>query len=301
MQRVSLGTLSFSWLSESETLSILEEFFRCGGRLIDTAPIYGHGRAESLLGHFCRVHGVRASVTSKIGHFLMPTDFRSVRAFRCQLEKTAERLGHVPDALLLHEADWEAWWSDAPCESGSIWSSDALPRLQFDIYGEFSQLCQEFGCRHGLSGNNAEQLRLLVPLVRPHRVLVAKQLDVIWRNAAPLISLCKEENCEIACASPLHQGWLLKLDDLCVRRPELQHHTMELRALAEMCNVSVYELAIRFVRSKFPEIVVVLGADSASQLRTSIVTMKNPLPEDLLRRLDRIGGHYSPMLGPLKR
>lgn len=63
VSRLGLGTMTFgSQVDEIEAEDQLDAFLDAGGTLVDTAPVYGDGRAEDLLGGLLAKRGVREHV-----------------------------------------------------------------------------------------------------------------------------------------------------------------------------------------------------------------------------------------------
>jgi aryl-alcohol dehydrogenase-like predicted oxidoreductase len=74
VSRIGLGTWAIGgseWgeVSEGDAVATCLAMFEHGINLIDTAPIYGHGRAEEIIGRAMRQHGHRESfyVATKAG------------------------------------------------------------------------------------------------------------------------------------------------------------------------------------------------------------------------------------------
>lgn len=63
VSRLGLGTMTFgSQVDEVEAEEQLDAFLDAGGTLVDTAPVYGEGRAEALVGDLVAKRGVRDQV-----------------------------------------------------------------------------------------------------------------------------------------------------------------------------------------------------------------------------------------------
>src|ERR1700679_3037106 len=66
VSRIGLGTwaiggLDWGAVPDSDAVATILDALEHGINLIDTAPIYGHGRAEELVGKAIREHGRRSS------------------------------------------------------------------------------------------------------------------------------------------------------------------------------------------------------------------------------------------------
>ena len=66
--RFGFGTTSLLGLdSEQDRLALLERAFDLGIRHFDTAPYYGYGEAEKVLGRFLKSRREAVTVTTKFG------------------------------------------------------------------------------------------------------------------------------------------------------------------------------------------------------------------------------------------
>jgi aryl-alcohol dehydrogenase-like predicted oxidoreductase len=118
VSRIGLGTwaiggMEWGAVSDREAVATVRGALERGIGLIDTAPIYGHGRAEEIVGQALRAHGRREDffIATKAGLGWddgVYTDSRPER-IRQELEDSLRRLGtdfidlyqiHWPDPLL---------------------------------------------------------------------------------------------------------------------------------------------------------------------------------------------------------
>ncbi|GAA3524536.1 oxidoreductase [Aeromicrobium flavum] len=114
MSRLALGTMSWgAAVDEYVADEQLRVFLDAGGTLIDTAPIYGDGVCEQVLGSLLGKHGVRdrivlagkAGVVRRDGHAVIDGSLRSLLA---QLDQSLADLGtdHL-DLWQIHRWDDE--------------------------------------------------------------------------------------------------------------------------------------------------------------------------------------------------
>ncbi len=61
LSRVIQGTLGLGRLTEAQAFALLDSVYAQGARAFDTAPVYGQGRAEALLGQWLSRQGTRGS------------------------------------------------------------------------------------------------------------------------------------------------------------------------------------------------------------------------------------------------
>ena len=86
-----------------ESLALVDEALRLGANLLDTAPGYGSGRSEELVGRALEGRRDRAVLVTKFGHTAAgETDFSAARVEPALAESLARlRTDHV-DVFLLH-------------------------------------------------------------------------------------------------------------------------------------------------------------------------------------------------------
>ena len=117
VSRIGLGTwaiggLDWGAVSDADAIATILDALERGINLIDTAPIYGHGRAEELIGKAMRAHGRRDAfyiatkfgldwdVPGRPGVFADSTPAR----LRRELEDSLRRLG--TDTIDLYQIHW---------------------------------------------------------------------------------------------------------------------------------------------------------------------------------------------------
>jgi aryl-alcohol dehydrogenase-like predicted oxidoreductase len=300
VDRLILGTLHLCVVPPREAFRVLDAFVESGGHAIDTAPYYGGGYVESLVGDWLRHTSARVRVSTKLGHLDTAAAYRDGSALRHALEASMERLALVPDVVLLHEGDWACWWEPGR-RVGEVdaataeWSAPAWTMLQ--------TIAGALGFQTGLSGNNAGQLRTAAVAVRPRYIMVAKQYDLLWRSAEPLLTWAGMNGVQVWAAAPLHQGALLNLRSLAgecrtAGDVELESHAHRLRSLLGRWQLSVVDVAVPFVLAD-PRIAhLCVGARSAEEIRALVASADRTLPDDLLGTLKCLGVIRPPRPGP---
>ena len=117
VSRIGLGTwaiggLDWGSVPDKDGISTILDAVDRGINLIDTAPIYGHGRAEELIGRAVREHGKRDAfyIATKAGlNWAVPgrpgvfADSTPAR-LRSELEASLRRLG--TDHIDLYQVHW---------------------------------------------------------------------------------------------------------------------------------------------------------------------------------------------------
>jgi aryl-alcohol dehydrogenase-like predicted oxidoreductase len=295
--RVALGTLSLRAASERDFRGILDRFFAAGGEWVDTASFYGDGDVERRLGAYLRSRALRPRLCVKVGHFRSASDYRCARAVREAVSRSVERLGCEPAAVMLHEADWGAWW-----EGGARPGELAGPGATFEAGAPAWEAVREeaasFGAKRGISGNNAPVLERALARLDPDVVLVAKQMDLLWRSAGSIVGEAARR--DVWLGSPFHQGWLFRLPELTSAPGPLGEAAGRLALLLARGRTTVERTAIPFLLDQAPDPKVVVGVDTIEQLEAALSSATTVLDRELLDALKEVHHFGGPMQGPLK-
>ncbi len=300
MTRLILGTLAFSSLPQTVTSPILDEYFRLGGTIVDTASLYGNGAVERRLGEYLRNTKVPVSLSTKIGYFRNIRSYRTLEGLQTAFHQTCERLGTVPRFLFLHEADWGVWWNPA-AHPGALLDPDAAFEWP-DQLRSFKAFLEPFGTALGLSGNNAPSLQAVLRSALPDGVsviLLAKQFDLLWRTGRRLIDdLGSQTQIDCWLGAPYHQGWLFKLEELSVLQPHASSPIRGLRRLMQTNGLSLSSLAIPYLLAATSARIAV-GPASVKELKRTFEATTTPLDPSVVITLEHLGFEGGPMAGPL--
>ena len=283
--RFVLGTLHFALLSQRGIDEILDAFFERGGRWLDTAPLYGHGRVEHAIGAYMQRRRPSVSIATKAGHFTNASDFRNGDSVWSSLEASVDRLATVPAAVCLHEADWATWWkSGAPAgvlldgvDSGSVMAAEAPGWLALKRFAGLSR------ARIGMTGNNARPLLMAATATGCDQVTVARQYDLLWKTADRLLDWGCGAATAVWCASPFHQGALFDLDRLrdgamAEGDREMAAAVARLAAALQRSGETVQQLAIPFLLSDHRVSAVVVGVRTIAELEAAITSAERAVP-----------------------
>ncbi|MGC4853337.1 aldo/keto reductase [Micromonospora sp. DT4] len=294
--RLVLGTLPFALLPPTEAFRLLDTFVEAGGAAVDTASMYGFGHVETLVGAWLRRVGPVAAVNTKIGYFADPDDHRDAAKLADAVGRSVERLGVVPQRVLLHEADWACWWrTGAP--AGAV--EPMPPDASVPAWCRLRELANELGFRPGLSGNHAAALGRAARQLGASSVLVAKQYDLLWRDAECLLT---DDLGEVLLAAPFHQGRLFDLAALAAAErgndPLLAEAALRLSELLGRHGVAPAEVALPWVLSESRAAAVCVGVANRAELDAVLDATSRPIDPSLRSALARVGIRRAPMPGP---
>lgn len=191
----AIGIGTYGIRDEIKALEALKYAIELGLNLIDTAEMYGSGRAEELVGEVIRNVG-RSSifVTTKLYPYRFRSPEESIRAMRASLK----RLGvtHV-DLVLIH-------WPDeiTPIER-QIRSLEALAENGLTRY-------------IGVSNFTAEQLRRAITSTAKHEIVVNQvKYSVVDRGVeGELLPLCIKNRVTLMAYTPLERGRVIYVEQL---------------------------------------------------------------------------------------
>src|SRR4051794_34566733 len=100
---IGIGSTSLLKLdSEKERLAVLEHAFDLGIRHYDTAPYYGYGQAERLLGRFIASRRDQVTVTTKFG--IQPARIAGLSTMAALAKRMTRRVAPLR-RLLSRQAD----------------------------------------------------------------------------------------------------------------------------------------------------------------------------------------------------
>jgi len=260
---------------EAERLAALRLAHERGVTFFDTAPMYGGGVSERLLGRALKPHRDRVALATKVGPHDDP---------RRSLEDSLRRLDtDYVDLVQLHEAlqGWE-------------WQLETLHELQEE--GKARAL--------GLCNATHQQLRRaleLAPVVSYQAAYNLFDRDVEERE----LPLCRERDLAFLAYRPLAAGLLtgkyasppdfppgdhrakiywFKEREFARRRVVIER----LRPLAHQAGVSLPALALRWVLARDGVTVVLAGARNRQQVEENLAALAGPLAVDTVAMVDGI-------------
>jgi methylglyoxal reductase len=292
--RVGLGTFPlagvFSTVSNRQAQSIVDRFFDLGGYYIDTAPVYGLGQVETLLGKLLR-NRPRDSyyLTSKCG-WIWGADKQPTLSGRHQdviaeCEKSLSRLGvDYFDLYMSHVPD-----PDTPFEE----TMGALESLRSQ--GKIRDI--------GVSNVSLDQLERydrerLVDVVQNRFSLLNRSLT------PPFIEFCAERGIGVVAYQVIERGLLterapsgleLREGDLRHKKPEFAESVRQvvgkwvgsnLKPIAADVGVSTSALAIWWTLQQPTVAYPICGATKPYQVDQNMKAIALKPPDGLLERIN---------------
>jgi len=295
---IGLGGLALNQESLSDGVATVRRALELGVTYFDTAPAYGDGASQAIMGEALEGRSEQYMLATKLGHFADPTHFRSPAALQAQLRDNLRLLRRDSvDTLQVHEADWQSWWSDDA--SRRVISPD----LQYDFHTapilDVLQEAKDRGqCRFvGITGNTAEETARVLRYVEVDAFLVAFQYNLIWRDAhTKAFPIAREKEVAIILGGVFQNGQLAKVYPELLASPpqwmtpQLRECFERLYALQSDCGLPLIELAIRYVLSDPTPATILVGAATPAELEESVAAAHaGPLPDDLHQAVEEVG------------
>ena len=297
---VSMGTWAFGGkdfgpVYDNDSQKAIFRALDFGINFFDTAPLYGNGRAEDVLGKALKGLRDEVYIATKVGPTEPMPGVLSVNlepgAIREQLTQSLKRLQtDYVDLLQIH------WWDD------SFSLEEALNALE-DLKKE--GLTREIGV------SNFNML-LMQRVVKMTSSVVSLQppcnlIDCPGRRS--LFKFCEENQIGIIAYSALAKGLLtgkfrrmpkLHKDDIRLRDPEFQGERFkknlsmnkELNLLASSIGLKITDLALAWVVAQKGVTTALFGAKTATQVAANARAGDIILGPDILREIEEIRSKY---------
>ncbi|MFQ5676498.1 MAG: aldo/keto reductase [bacterium] len=302
LTRIGLGTWAiggtgwpYGWgpQDESDSIATIRKALDLGINWIDTAPVYGLGRAEEIVGKAIKGMTPRPIIATKCG---LAWDAKKnvfgrlkSASIRAEVEASLQRLQvEVIDLYQIH-------WPDPKNDIEEAWRT-------------LSDLVQAGKIRHAAVCNfNVKQLKHVEPIhpvasVQPPYSMLERKTE---QN---LLDYCSEKNIGVIPYSPLQKGiltdkftgtWVKSLPaddhrksvDSRFREPQLSANLAfvdSLRAMAEKCDKSVAHLAIAWVLRRPEVTAAIVGARRPEQIEQTLKIGTWSLDPDTIRLIEEL-------------
>ncbi len=305
---VGLGTWAMGgpWLygwgpqDDSEAVGAVLTALEKGINWIDTAPIYGLGHSEELVGEALKQTTQKPLIATKCGLLWSEQNQRipclKAKSIREECHTSLKKLG--ADAIDLYQMHW--------------------PQPQEDIeegWEEMAKLVEEGKVRYiGVSNYSVEQIRRIqkiapVASLQPPYSMLHREVE------DELLSYCAQNNIGVVAYSPMQRGLLtgkfsqerlaaLPLDDHRRKSPDFLEPQFsatlkfvdELRPIAERNGRTLAQLAISWVLRRAEVAAAIVGARRPEQIAETVEASDWDLSQEdideieqlLAKRLERI-------------
>lgn len=264
----------------SHGVAVVERALELGVNYFDTAPLYGRGRSEEVLGVALRGVTEPHYLATKVGYYPEPFDYTRDAVWR-GLDASLKRLqrDHV-NLIQVHEAEKAGW-------EGLFGAGRTLEAL-LDIQAQ--GMCDFIG----LTGSDLDLMcRALKETDAFVSVITFCKYDLLTQEAKEnLVPTAHEEEVAVICASPLHAGLLGSKREHWMsqaRFADLYPKMEAIEALLGGRDEPITRLALRYLLSDNQVTMLLSGVSDVAELEDcAAVSDGNYLSEDLIREIEEI-------------
>jgi len=272
------GRPEFGLKPFSYGVALVECAFELGVNYFDTAPLYGKGRSEEVLGVALKGVTEPYYLATKVGYYPEPFDYTRdtiLRGFEASLKRLQrDRV----DLLQLHEAEMAGW--------EGIFGRQRAVETMLEIRAQ--GMCQHIG----LTGSDLELMRdVLAKEDAFVSVITFCKYDLLVRQAKEiLLPTAVDRDVAVICASPLHGGLLGSTREHWVeqgRFGDLYEKLDRVEKLLADKDEDMIRLALRYLLSDSEVAMLLSGVASIEELESAVsVSDGRSLAADLIERIE---------------
>jgi aryl-alcohol dehydrogenase-like predicted oxidoreductase len=291
------GPGGYGEVDDDESVQAIHRAIECGINFFDTAPNYGCGRSESVLGRALTGHGEEVIVATKFGYVCQEGTQQVVgsdvspRAIRRSLDGSLRRLRRdTIDLFQLH-----------------VWYLDLQEALK--VRETLEELIAEGKIRsYGWSTDDPERIYAFAK-DHDHCVAVQHQLNVI-QDVPEVLATCTEFDLASINLAPLMSGFLSgKYSDASTfpegdwrqrfnlkegAFAELLKHTKVLREVLTQGGRTLVQGALGWIWARSERAIPIPGFKTVAQVEENAQAMEfGPLRDEQMRQIDEILGRES--------
>lgn len=278
-----------------EAHRIFDLAFQEGINFVDSAPMYGFGEAEELVGRALkRTDRNDILVSTKVGwldrtvvRHLGDDAYRDEASIRRVVEHSLWLLGRSRvEVMMIHEPEWPQWALD-PKQGGIV--LDTLEKLKREgVIGAI-----------GMGGIDCDFMASMIETDRIDVVLNFMHYDLAVQDATHrLLPAARKHDVGVILGGPFRQGALAEKQHERIaemRRTnvypwgfdeEVLRRIDGIYALADEWEMSLSEMGIRFLLSDPQISTIIPGPRKVAELKSNIeAALKGPLPQDMVERI----------------
>jgi aryl-alcohol dehydrogenase-like predicted oxidoreductase len=274
-----LGSYEWDNTDEAEALEIVQAALDLGCDFFDTAPSYGGGRSEELLGKALKGRRHTVTICTKFGRTTARQPQYDVAYLRSSVEDSLKRLQtDYVDILVLHSPPREL-----------------LDGASAPHYEVLEQLKAEGKLRvYGVSVDTRQEIEILLATTGCGAIEVL--FNIFQQEALPAFQSAVDKGVGLIAKVPLDSGWLSgkyrggsQFADLRRRwSPEvIQRRAALVEQLAEHLpeGLPMAQAALQYVLAQPTIATAIPGARNIAQVRENLRAAESSLPSDVTQAL----------------
>ena len=259
--------------SKEEGIKLVHQALDLGCNFFDTAPNYGSGNSEKIIGEALKDKREDVVISTKFGHFPDGSVDYDDDLIRGSVENSLKELQtDYLDSLLLHNPPFEALKGDTD---------------HFDILEELKEEGKIKA--YGASVDTSEEI--LAVMNNSKAEVIEVMFNILYQEPRKVFAKAKEEGVGLIIKVPLDSGWLTgKYDqdsefggirsrwsqDIIERRAELVDQVREIKD----DEVAMVDEALRYILS-YPEVSTVIpGIRNEKQLKQNLTANDDQLSDE---------------------
>ncbi|MBT5875763.1 MAG: aldo/keto reductase [Candidatus Latescibacteria bacterium] len=258
--------------------SVVERALDLGINYFDTAPLYGKGRSEEVLGVALKGVTEPYYLATKVGYYPEPFDYTRDTIWR-GFEASLERLQRDRvDLLQVHEAEQAGW-------EGIFGRARTLETML--------EMREQGLCQHiGLTGSDLTLMRNILAEEEAFvSVITFCKYDLLVQEARDvLMPTASEREVAVICASPLHGGLLGSMRNHWIEQERFADLHGKLGRVEELLageGETISRLGLRYLLTDSNVSMVLSGAATIEELE-EVVAVSNGhyLSPELISRIE---------------
>lgn len=269
-------------LSEKQAVEMVHRALDLGINFFDTAPNYGLGTSEKRLGKALKgTDRSKIVINTKFGHTVEGSTNYQANHIRTSLEGSLKRmqLDHV-DSLIIHNPPFEI-----------------LDGNKNDHYEILEKLKDEGKIKaYGASLDTSKEMKLFMDTTGGK--VVEAFFNVLHQDVAHAFDLALEKEVAIIAKIPLDSGWLSgkyhaesTFEDIRSRwsKNDIKTRAVLVERLSSIIGADrvLSQAAIAFCLAYKAVSTVIPGNASIAQLESNVRSTDDPIPGDLVQKLER--------------
>ena len=266
----------------SHGVGVVERALELGVNYFDTAPLYGKGLSEEVLGEALRGVTEPYYLATKVGYYPEPFNYTRDDVWR-GIDGSLKRLkrDHV-NLLQLHESEMAGW-------DGIFGKGRALEAM---VEAKEQGVTDEIG----LTGSDLDLMsKVLEETDEFVSVITFLKYDLLTQEARNrLVPTAVDHEVAVICASPLHGGLLGSTRDHWVeneRFSDLYSKLREIESLVAHVDEPIERTGLRYLLSDPNVSLILSGVQDIGELEASCsVSDGQFLPEELIEEIEGVTG-----------